>query len=193
MHLTLHSFSSGNNLDVYVSVACHPGHFVLQPWRDMYKLVVLMGEMILYYNKCEEKPAKIEKNQIYAAKVENKWVKQSCFILKMCHRCLDAVFNHRRLKLNNFFSWRFFNRHWKVTLVLLLPAGIACWWREFWATSWCQSMSWTMANTSWSAAPISDLLSRSSDSCRSRGSLLSWPVRVQYHIQSFSLVIQLNS
>nr|AUR33456.1 Tdrd7 [Monopterus albus] len=64
---------AGNNLDVYVSVACHPGHFVLQPWRDMYKLVVLMGEMILYYNKTEEKPLNIEKNQIYAAKVENNW------------------------------------------------------------------------------------------------------------------------
>lgn len=59
---------------MYISVACHPGHFVLQPWRDMYKLVVLMGEMILYYNKTEEKALKIEKNQIYAAKVENKWV-----------------------------------------------------------------------------------------------------------------------
>lgn len=65
-------FFSGNNIDVYVSVACHPGHFVLQPWRDMYKLVVLMGEMILYYNKTEQKPLNIEKNQIYAAKVENK-------------------------------------------------------------------------------------------------------------------------
>lgn len=64
---------AGNNLDVYVSVACHPGHFVLQPWRDMYKLVVLMGEMILYYNKTEEKPLNIEKNHIYAAKVENSW------------------------------------------------------------------------------------------------------------------------
>lgn len=63
-------------MDVYISVACHPGHFVLQPWRDMYKLVVLMGEMILYYNKTEEKPLKIEKNEIYAAKVENKWVPQ---------------------------------------------------------------------------------------------------------------------
>uniref|UniRef100_A0AAQ5WY39 Tudor domain-containing protein 7B n=1 Tax=Amphiprion ocellaris TaxID=80972 RepID=A0AAQ5WY39_AMPOC len=64
---------TGNNIDVYVSVACHPGHFVLQPWRDMYKLVVLMGEMILYYNKTEEKPLNIEKNQIYAAKVDNNW------------------------------------------------------------------------------------------------------------------------
>uniref|UniRef100_A0A4W6EIK2 Tudor domain containing 7 b n=1 Tax=Lates calcarifer TaxID=8187 RepID=A0A4W6EIK2_LATCA len=66
-------FLTRNNMDVYVSVACHPGHFVLQPWRDMYKLVVLMGEMILYYNKTEEKPLNIEKNQIYAAKVENNW------------------------------------------------------------------------------------------------------------------------
>ncbi|KAM3857687.1 tudor domain-containing protein 7B [Diretmus argenteus] len=64
---------AGSNMDIYVSVACHPGHFVLQPWRDMYKLVVLMGEMILYYNKTEEKPLNIEKNQIYAAKVENNW------------------------------------------------------------------------------------------------------------------------
>uniref|UniRef100_A0A8D3C4Z4 Tudor domain-containing protein 7B-like n=1 Tax=Scophthalmus maximus TaxID=52904 RepID=A0A8D3C4Z4_SCOMX len=63
---------AGNNIDVYVSVACHPGHFVLQPWRDMYKLVVLMGEMILYYNKTEEKSLNIEKNQIYAAKFWNR-------------------------------------------------------------------------------------------------------------------------
>ncbi|KAM9836438.1 tudor domain-containing protein 7B [Aulostomus maculatus] len=64
---------AGSNMDVYVSVACHPGHFVLQPWRDMYKLVVLMGEMILYYNKTDQKPLNVEKNQIYAAKVENNW------------------------------------------------------------------------------------------------------------------------
>uniref|UniRef100_A0A8K9XAU2 Tudor domain-containing protein 7B n=1 Tax=Oncorhynchus mykiss TaxID=8022 RepID=A0A8K9XAU2_ONCMY len=68
---TVHSES--HNMDIYVSVACHPGHFVVQPWRDMYKLVVLMEEMILYYNKTEEKPLKGEKNQIYAAKVENNW------------------------------------------------------------------------------------------------------------------------
>uniref|UniRef100_A0A8B9RL83 Tudor domain-containing protein 7B n=1 Tax=Astyanax mexicanus TaxID=7994 RepID=A0A8B9RL83_ASTMX len=64
---------AGHNIDIYVSVACHPGHFVLQPWQDMYKLVVLMGEMILYYNKTEEKPLTVEKNQVYAAKVENNW------------------------------------------------------------------------------------------------------------------------
>ncbi|KAI1887783.1 hypothetical protein AGOR_G00193920 [Albula goreensis] len=63
----------GHNMDIYVSVACHPGHFVLQPWQDLYKLVVLMGEMILYYNKMEERPIRVEKNQIYAAKVENNW------------------------------------------------------------------------------------------------------------------------
>ncbi|KAK9972076.1 hypothetical protein ABG768_025407 [Culter alburnus] len=63
----------GQNMDVFISVACHPGHFVLQPWQDMYKLVVLMGEMILHYNKMEEKPLKVEKNQVCAAKVENNW------------------------------------------------------------------------------------------------------------------------
>ncbi|KAM9425482.1 tudor domain-containing protein 7B isoform 1-T2 [Pholidichthys leucotaenia] len=63
----------GNNMDVYVSLACHPGHFVLQPWKDMYRLVLLMGEMILYYSKTEEKLLSVEKNQIYAAKVENNW------------------------------------------------------------------------------------------------------------------------
>uniref|UniRef100_A0A8C1I6M0 Tudor domain-containing protein 7B-like n=1 Tax=Cyprinus carpio TaxID=7962 RepID=A0A8C1I6M0_CYPCA len=63
----------GQNMDVFVSVACHPGHFVLQPWQDMYKLVDLMGEMILHYNKMEEKPLKVEKNQVCAAKLENNW------------------------------------------------------------------------------------------------------------------------
>ncbi|XP_037116101.1 tudor domain-containing protein 7B-like [Syngnathus acus] len=64
---------AGNNMDVYVSVACHPGHFVLQPWRDMYKLVVLMGEMILFYNQTDDRPLSVQKNHIYAAKVENNW------------------------------------------------------------------------------------------------------------------------
>ncbi|XP_062850292.1 tudor domain-containing protein 7B isoform X2 [Trichomycterus rosablanca] len=63
----------GQNIDIYVSVACHPGHFVLQPWQDMYQLAVLMGKMILYYNKTEEKLLKVENNQVYAAKVENNW------------------------------------------------------------------------------------------------------------------------
>ncbi|XP_022537427.2 tudor domain-containing protein 7A [Astyanax mexicanus] len=63
----------GQNLDVFVSVACHPGHFVLQPWQELYKLVVLMGEMILYYNRQEEIHISVEKNQIYAAKIDSNW------------------------------------------------------------------------------------------------------------------------
>ncbi|XP_051993911.1 tudor domain-containing protein 7A-like [Xyrauchen texanus] len=63
----------GQNMDVFVSVACHPGHFVLQPWQDLYKLVVLMGEMILYYNKQEVTHIEIQKNRVYAAKIDNNW------------------------------------------------------------------------------------------------------------------------
>ncbi|KAL7841121.1 hypothetical protein SRHO_G00248120 [Serrasalmus rhombeus] len=63
----------GQNLDVFVSVACHPGHFVLQPWQELYKLVVLMGEMILYYNRQEENRVTVEKNHIYAAKIDSNW------------------------------------------------------------------------------------------------------------------------
>ena len=59
-------------MDAYVSVACHPGHFVLQPWAELYKLVALMGEMILHYNQTEDAPPQVEKHHIYAAKVENK-------------------------------------------------------------------------------------------------------------------------
>ena len=62
----------GSNMDAYVSVACHPGHFVLQPWGELYKLVALMGEMILHYNQTEDPPMQVEKHHIYAAKVENK-------------------------------------------------------------------------------------------------------------------------
>lgn len=62
----------GQNMDVFVSVACHPGHFVLQPWQDLYKLVVLMGEMVLFYNKQEVTPVDIQKNNVYAAKIDNK-------------------------------------------------------------------------------------------------------------------------
>ncbi len=63
----------GQNMDVFVSVACHPGHFVLQLWQDLYKLVVLMGEMILFYNKQEVTQINIQKNNVYAAKIDNKW------------------------------------------------------------------------------------------------------------------------
>ncbi|KAG8595205.1 hypothetical protein GDO81_001446 [Engystomops pustulosus] len=64
---------SGEHIDVYVSVACHPGHFVFQPWQELHKLEVLMEEMLLHYSTTEEKQIEIEKNKLYAAKVDNKW------------------------------------------------------------------------------------------------------------------------
>ncbi|KAM6289933.1 tudor domain-containing protein 7 [Aegotheles albertisi] len=64
---------TGELMDVYVSVACHPGHFIVQPWNDLLKLEALMEEMILYYSRVEEKPVNIEKNKLYAAKIENQW------------------------------------------------------------------------------------------------------------------------
>ncbi|KFV82731.1 Tudor domain-containing protein 7 [Struthio camelus australis] len=63
----------GEPMDVYISVACHPGHFVVQPWQELHNLEVLMEEMMLYYSMAEERPVNIEKNKVYAAKVENKW------------------------------------------------------------------------------------------------------------------------
>lgn len=64
----------GQNIDVFVPVACHPAHFVLQQWQELHKLMVLMGEMILYYNrtwKVNTAP-QIEKGEIYAAKIDKK-------------------------------------------------------------------------------------------------------------------------
>ncbi|XP_078532444.1 tudor domain-containing protein 7 [Lissotriton helveticus] len=63
----------GEQMDVYVPVACHPGHFVIQPWQEMHKLEVLMEDMILHYRTAEERPIPLEKNRPYAAKVDNKW------------------------------------------------------------------------------------------------------------------------
>uniref|UniRef100_A0A8C0JER7 Tudor domain-containing protein 7 n=1 Tax=Chelonoidis abingdonii TaxID=106734 RepID=A0A8C0JER7_CHEAB len=63
----------GEHMDVYISVACHPGHFVVQPWQEIHNLEVLMEEMILYYSMAEERPIAVKKNNLYAAKVENKW------------------------------------------------------------------------------------------------------------------------
>ncbi|NXK55932.1 TDRD7 protein, partial [Chauna torquata] len=63
----------GGLMDVYVSVACHPGHFVVQPWKELHNLEALMEEMILYYSMAEERPVNIEKNKLYAAKIENQW------------------------------------------------------------------------------------------------------------------------
>ncbi|XP_063311350.1 tudor domain-containing protein 7 isoform X1 [Pelobates fuscus] len=63
----------GEHMDVFVSVACHPGHFVFQPWQELHKLEVVMEEMLLHYSTTEEKPVVVEKNKLYAAKVDNKW------------------------------------------------------------------------------------------------------------------------
>ncbi|XP_056265628.1 tudor domain-containing protein 7A isoform X2 [Pseudoliparis swirei] len=62
----------GQNMDVFVPVACHPGYFVVQPWQDLHKLVVLMGEMMLYYNQTNSAP-NIQKGQVYAAKIDKNW------------------------------------------------------------------------------------------------------------------------
>ncbi|CAL8333172.1 unnamed protein product [Lota lota] len=66
---------AGQNMDVYVPVACHPGHFVVLPWQDMNKLVVLMGEMVLYYNQSQTSSTTplLHKEHVYAAKVDNDW------------------------------------------------------------------------------------------------------------------------
>ncbi|XP_044295511.1 tudor domain-containing protein 7 isoform X2 [Varanus komodoensis] len=60
-------------MDVFVSLACHPGYFVLQSWQEMHNLEVLVEEMLLYYSTADERPIAVEKNKLYAAKVKNKW------------------------------------------------------------------------------------------------------------------------
>uniref|UniRef100_A0A3Q2EDN3 Tudor domain-containing protein 7A-like n=1 Tax=Cyprinodon variegatus TaxID=28743 RepID=A0A3Q2EDN3_CYPVA len=69
------SFQPGQNMDVFVPVACHPGYFVVQPWQDLHKLVVLMGEMALYYNQSRSisKMPPIQKGHVYAAKFDKNW------------------------------------------------------------------------------------------------------------------------
>uniref|UniRef100_A0A3Q3EBN0 Tudor domain containing 7 a n=1 Tax=Hippocampus comes TaxID=109280 RepID=A0A3Q3EBN0_HIPCM len=63
-----------DNMDVYVPAACHPGYFVLQPWQDLHKLVVLMGQMMLYYNQTvTTTTGQIKKGDIYAAKIGKNW------------------------------------------------------------------------------------------------------------------------
>ncbi|NXD31183.1 TDRD7 protein, partial [Spelaeornis formosus] len=63
----------GDLMDIYVSVACHPGHFIIQPWNELNNLYALMEEMILYYSRAEEKPVNVEKNKLYAAKIGDEW------------------------------------------------------------------------------------------------------------------------
>ncbi|XP_077331413.1 tudor domain-containing protein 7 isoform X3 [Lithobates pipiens] len=64
---------SSEHMDVFVSVACHPGHFVFQSWQELHELEKVMEKMLLHYSSTEEKRVEIEKNKIYAAKVEKKW------------------------------------------------------------------------------------------------------------------------
>ncbi|KAM8962185.1 tudor domain-containing protein 7 [Pelodytes ibericus] len=63
----------GEHMDVFVTLACHPGHFVFQPWQELHNLEVVMEEMLLHYSTAEDKPIAVEKNKLYAAKVDNKW------------------------------------------------------------------------------------------------------------------------
>uniref|UniRef100_A0A3B3BKB5 Tudor domain containing 7 n=1 Tax=Oryzias melastigma TaxID=30732 RepID=A0A3B3BKB5_ORYME len=64
----------GQNMDVFVVVACHPGYFVMQPWRDMDKLESLMWRMFIYYSQKEESSTlmNVQKGDVCAAKI-NQW------------------------------------------------------------------------------------------------------------------------
>ena len=61
-------------MDVFVRMVHHPGYFVMQPWQDLHKLEVLMGEMVLYYNQTMKTNTTIciQKGDVYAAKVDKK-------------------------------------------------------------------------------------------------------------------------
>ncbi|KAM9314809.1 tudor domain-containing protein 7A-like [Pholidichthys leucotaenia] len=65
----------GESMDVFVPVAAHPGHFVLQPWKNLSKLMVLIGEMVRYYNKTENASTapSFQKGNICAAKIDQSW------------------------------------------------------------------------------------------------------------------------
>ncbi|XP_054897717.1 tudor domain-containing protein 7A isoform X3 [Poeciliopsis prolifica] len=65
----------GQNMDVFVPMACHPGYFVVQPWQDLHKLEVLRGEMVLYYNQSGNMSMTldIQKGHVYAAKFDKNW------------------------------------------------------------------------------------------------------------------------
>ncbi|KAM4750133.1 tudor domain-containing protein 7A [Anableps anableps] len=65
---------AGQNMDVFVPMACHPGYFVVQPWQDLHKLEVLRGEMVLYYNQSgNTSTTDIQKRHVYAAKFDKNW------------------------------------------------------------------------------------------------------------------------
>lgn len=67
-------FQPDQYMDVFVTLAHDPGHFVLQPWLDMHKLTILMGDMFLYYTRKWKGSSTIcvQKGEVYAAKVGKK-------------------------------------------------------------------------------------------------------------------------
>ncbi|CAG11537.1 unnamed protein product, partial [Tetraodon nigroviridis] len=82
-------------MDVFVTLVHDPGHFVLQPWLDMHKLAILMGDMILYYTRkwTGSSTICVQKGEVYAAKVGKKWcrvqVKEICDSDSVCVYELD--------------------------------------------------------------------------------------------------------
>lgn len=67
-------FQPDQYMDVFVTLAHDPGHFVLQPWLDMHKLTILMGDMFLYYTRkwTGSSTICVQKGEVYAAKVGKK-------------------------------------------------------------------------------------------------------------------------
>uniref|UniRef100_F6TDA9 Tudor domain-containing protein 7 n=1 Tax=Ornithorhynchus anatinus TaxID=9258 RepID=F6TDA9_ORNAN len=63
----------GEYVDIFISVACHPGHFVIQLLKEVPKLKALMEEMIQFYSKTGEISIQFEQGALYAAQVRNKW------------------------------------------------------------------------------------------------------------------------
>lgn len=61
-------------MDVFVTLAHDPGHFVLQPWLDASKLIMLMGAMSGYYTWKWKGSSTIcvQTGEVYAAKVGKK-------------------------------------------------------------------------------------------------------------------------
>lgn len=67
-------FQPDQFMDVFVTLVHDPAHFVLQPWLDMHKLTILMGDMFLYYTRKWTGSGTIcvQKGEVYAAKVGKK-------------------------------------------------------------------------------------------------------------------------
>ncbi|XP_028306396.1 LOW QUALITY PROTEIN: tudor domain-containing protein 7A [Gouania willdenowi] len=99
---------NGQNLDVFVSVACHPGYFVLQRWDDLHKLVVLIGEMVLYYNQTgiASPSTPIKKGEIYAARVDRNWYRVQ--VKAVLSNGLASVYelDHGKHELSSALSYR---------------------------------------------------------------------------------------